>query len=57
MRVIRPIGQIAPRIAGGEVEVAPLIAGTVGLAGAPAASEIAACAVDRAQTLARPAAA
>ena len=55
MRCVRPIGQIAPMIAGGEVEVALVITGTVGRVGPPEAFGTVACAGGRARILVRPA--
>lgn len=53
MRVVRPIGPIAQLLAGGEVEVAPMITGTAGLVGVPEAFEAAAHPGDRAKILVR----
>jgi len=55
MCVVRPIGPIAQMIAGGEVEAAPMITGSIDLVGVPEAFEIVAHPGDRARSVVRPA--
>jgi hypothetical protein len=56
MRNVIPVGQVAPTIAGGEVEVTLMITGTVDVVGVPEAPETMNHAGNPAENLVRPAA-